>query len=274
MGDLLSGAVSLVHLGEAAKSLLALTALCSLRIYVAMLALPVTNDQALQGVLRNGVALSIGIFTAWGQPVSVVEGVNAFQLAGLMIKEGLLGLLLGFAVAVVFWVAESVGVLIDNQAGYNNVQQTNPLSGEQSTPVGNMLSQLAIASFYMLGGMLALVGLIFESYRWWPLNELLPAWPQLLERFAQMQVTAYTGMVLKIAAPLVMVLLLIDLGIGLISKTADKLEPNNLAQPIKGAVALLMLVLFVAVFFEQVRPQLALQALAQELQAWLRATPR
>jgi type III secretion protein T len=79
--------------------------------------------------------------------------------------------------------------------------------------------------------------------------------------------------VLKIAAPVVMVLVLIDLGIGLVARTADKLEPSNLAQPIKGAVALLMLVMFVAVFFEQVRPQLALQALAQELGAWLRAAP-
>jgi type III secretion protein T len=274
MGDLLSGATSMVHLGEAAKSLLMLTALCSLRIYVAMLTLPATNDQTLQGVIRNGVALTIGIFTAWGQPLSVVEGLSTFQLMGLMLKEGLLGLLLGFAVAVVFWVAESVGVLVDNQAGFNNVQQTNPLSGEQSTPVGNMLSQLAIACFYMLGGMVALVGLVFESFHWWPLTDLLPAWPQLLERFAQTQVMAYVTTALKIATPVVLVLLLIDLGIGLIAKTADKLEPSNLAQPIKGAVALLMLALLVAVFFDQVRPQLALQALSRELQQWLQAAPR
>jgi type III secretion protein T len=273
MGELLAGVESMVHLGEAGKTLLTLIALCSLRIYVAMLVLPATNDQALQGVIRNGVALTIGIFTAWGQPAAMVEGAGTLQLLAMMVKEGLLGLLLGYAVAVVFWVAESVGVLIDNQAGYNNVQQTNPLSGEQSTPVGNLLSQLAIASFYLLGGMVALVALVFESFHWWPLEALLPGWPQLLERFAQAQVSAYSASVLKIAAPVVMVLVLIDLGIGLVARTADKLEPSNLAQPIKGAVALLMLVMFVAVFFEQVRPQLALQALAQELGAWLRAAP-
>ena len=274
VGDPFAGTEALIHLGESAKSLLTLLAVCSLRGYVAMLVLPVTNDSVLQGVVRNGLALTIGIFIAAGQPLQALDGVPTLTLLALIAKEGLIGLLLGYAVSTVFWVAEGVGVLIDNQAGYNNVQQTNPLSGEQSTPVGNLLSQLAICGFYLLGGMMALVGLLFESFHWWGLDRLMPEWSQLLERFLQVQVSSYLQAVVKIASAVVMVLLLIDLGIGLIAKTADKLEPNNLAQPIKGAVALLMLVMLVAVFFEQVRPQLALHAMAHDLSAWLRPLAR
>jgi len=269
MSDPFAGPEALIHLGESAKSLLTLLAMCSLRAYVAMLVLPVTNDQVLQGVVRNGLALTIGIFIAMGQPLEVVENISTLTLLAILIKESLIGLLLGYAISTVFWIAEGVGVLIDNQAGYNNVQQSNPLSGEQSTPVGNLLSQLAISGFYMLGGSMALVGLMFESFQWWPLDQLMPGWSQMLERFLQVQVSSYLQAVVKIASAVVMVLLLIDLGIGLIAKTADKLEPNNLAQPIKGAVALLMLVMLVAVFFEQVRPQLALHAMAHDLAVWL-----
>lgn len=269
--DPLGGTEALIHLGESLKSLLTLLALCSLRGYVAMLVLPVTNDQVLQGVVRNGLALTIGIFIACGQPLQVVDGLSTFALYVLIAKEGLIGLLLGYAVSTVFWVAEGIGVLIDNQAGYNNVQQTNPLSGEQSTPVGNLLSQLAICGFYLLGGLLALVGLLFESFQWWPLDRAMPEWSNLLERFLQAQITGYLQAMIKICSAVVMVLLLIDLGIGLISKTADKLEPNNLSQPIKGAVALLMLVLLVAVFFDQVKPQLALHTMARDLGAWFQS---
>ncbi len=269
-GDPLGGTEALIHLGESLKSLLTLLALSSLRGYVAMLVLPVTNDQVLQGVVRNGLALTIGIFIAFGQPLQVVEGVSTLTLCLLIAKEGLIGLLIGYAVSTVFWVAEGIGVLIDNQAGYNNVQQTNPLSGEQSTPVGNLLSQLAICGFYLLGGMLALVGLLFESFQWWPLNRAVPDWSNLLERFLQVQMGSYLDAMIKICSAVVMVLLLIDLGIGLIAKTADKLEPNNLSQPIKGAVALVMLVLLVAVFFEQVKPQLALHTMARDLAVWFR----
>lgn len=273
-GDPMAGALALIQLGESNKGLLTLLALCSIRTYVALLVLPIASDQVLQGAVRNGVALTIGIFIAAGQPLHVVENMPMMTLLALILKEAVIGLLLGFAISTIFWIAESVGVMIDNQAGYNNVQQTNPLSGEQSTPVGNLLLQLAICGFYLLGGMLALIGLLFETYKWWPLNQLMPQWSQLLERFLQVQVMNYMQAVVTLSSAVVAVLLLVDLGIGLIAKTADKLEPNNLAQPIKGAVAMLMLVMLVAVFFEQVKPQLALQSMAQELAAWLKPTPR
>jgi type III secretion protein T len=268
MGEAIAGAVTMVQLGETAKSVMMLLILCSARIYAAMIVMPVSNDQVLRGGSRNGLALSFGVFIAWGQPISVMEGMGTLALVTTLAKECMIGLLLGYAVSIVFWTAEGVGVLIDNQAGYNNVQQNNPLSGEQSTPVGNMLSQLAISCFYMLGGLMAFAGLMFESFKWWPLDAMLPGWSQLLERFVAAQTAGLTAMVVTIASPVVMVLLLIDLGIGLIAKTADKLEPNNLGQPIKGAVAVLMLVMLVAVFFEQVRPQLALHSIVRQMEVW------
>ena len=268
-GDPLAGTEALIHFGESLKGLMTLLALSSLRVYAALMVLPVANDQVMQGVVRNGLALMLGLFIAFGQPIDMVDGITALQLVSLMAKEALVGLLLGYAAATVFWTAEGVGVLIDNQAGYNNVQQTNPLSGEQSTPVGNLLSQLAISGFYMLGGMMVLAGLLFESFQWWPLQKLMPGWQGLLERFVQAQVTGHMVTVLKLASAVVIVLLLIDLGIGLIAKTADKLEPNNLAQPIKGAVTVLMLVVLIPVCFGQLRPQLVLQAVAKDVKAWL-----
>lgn len=273
----LSGVDSLIHLGESAKSVLMLLAVCTLRVYTAMLVLPAANGQILQGLVRNGIALTIGLFITLGQPLNSIADLSAMQLAMLMAKEGLIGVMLGFAVATIFWTAEGVGVLIDVQAGYNNAQQTNPLSGEQSTPVGNLLLQLAITGFYLLGGFMAFVGLLFDSFLWWPLHDLTPVGPQLLERFVQTQVRGYTEAVVRIVFPVLMVLVLIDLSIGLIARTADKLEPSNLGQPIKGAVAVLMLSMLVLLFFDQARTRLALQPLAREVKALLapqQALPR
>ena len=175
-------------------------------------------------------------------------------------------MLIGFVVSVVFWVAEGIGMLIDNQAGYNNIQQTNPLSGMQSTPVGNLLMQMAIVGFYMLGGMLVFVGLLFDSYAWWPLTGMMPSAPALAERFFPQEIASYTQAMLKIAGPVLMTLMLIDLGMGLLSKAAEKLEPGSLAQPLKGAATMLLLVLLVGVFFHQVREQLTLRPVAQRLE--------
>lgn len=260
-----------VTLGESVKALLTLIALCSARMYALALVFPPFGDDAIKGVTRNGLVLVIGLYIAWGQPLGVVKDLTTLQLLVLVLKEGMLGLMLGFACAVVFWVAEAVGALIDNQAGFNNVQQTNPMSGQESTPLGNVMGQLAHACFWMLGGIGVLIGLVFESFHWWPLSRVAPDWSAVLLQFTQHQLAALMRMTIVLAAPVMLVLLLIDIGLGLIGKTADKLEPNSLSQPIKGAVAMLMVALLVGVFFHEARPLLGLQHLQAEIDGWLKS---
>ncbi|MEK8029357.1 type III secretion system export apparatus subunit SctT [Ideonella sp. DXS29W] len=253
--------------GEELKNMVALIALCGARIVATLLVLPATSGQKLQGMSRAALPVWMGLYIAWGQPLDVIADLNTPMLAVLILKETLIGFLIGFAAATIFWVAEGVGSMIDNLAGYNNVQQSNPNSSDQSTPVGSFLSELSIYSFYALGGMVALLGTLFESYKWWPLTATLPNTANLLEVFAREQVMTYMTTVARLAAPALLTLLLIDLGFGLLTKTAEKLEPNSLAQPVKGAVTMVLLSLIIAVFFQQVRAELSLSDLARHLQA-------
>lgn len=269
MAEALARLAGLVEFGETLKAVMMLMALCTARLYALAMIFPPLGDTAMQGVVRNGVCITIGFFMAWGQPLHIVEGLGTLQLIALILKEGVLGLVLGFAAATVFWVAEGVGALIDNQCGFNNVQQTNPMSGSESTPVGNVLGQLAIACFWMLGGITVLVTVLFQSYSWWPLDRMTPDFQGALQHFVQAHFSVLMKMMITLAAPMLLVLLLIDLGFGLIGKTAEKLEPNSLSQPIKGAVALLMLTLLVALFFQQAQPMLALRHLQQDLVKWM-----
>jgi len=257
----------LMNHAEELKNMASLVSLCSARIVAALLVLPATSGQKLQGMSRAALPVWMGLYIAWGQPLDVVRDLSTPGLAILILKESLIGFILGFAASTIFWVAEGVGSMIDNLAGYNNVQQSNPSSSDQSTPIGNLLSELSIFSFYALGGMMALLGTLFESYRLWPLAEALPRTADMLEVFTEAHVSAYMMSVARLAAPALLTLLLIDLGFGLLTKTAEKLEPNGMAQPVKGAVAMILLSLIIAVFFQQVRAELSLQDLTRELQA-------
>jgi len=268
MGELLEGPEAMIHFGESINAVLTMLALSTARLYIAFMVLPPLAAQTIQGPMRNGVCLLMGFYMAWGQPAHAFEGYSTALLLALIGKEAIIGLMLGFAFSVVFWVAEGVGAMIDNMAGFNNVQQTNPQSGEQSTPVSNVLAQLVTAGFFMLNGMLVCIGLIIQSFTWWPLHKLAPTLAGGMEDFVSFQMYSYLSTVAKIAAPIMLVLVLIDLSIGLISKTAEKLEPNNLGQPIKGAVATLMLALLVSAYFDQARPIIGLQNLESQLRAW------
>jgi type III secretion protein T len=243
--------------------------LSSARLFAAFSILPFTADSVLQGMTRNGVVLIIAAFVAFGVPAQALGQLDALTLAGLVLKESLIGLVLGFCGSSVFWVAQSVGALIDTQAGYNSVQLTNPLSGEQSTPVSDMLLQLIIAVFYTLGGLLVFVGALFDSFKIWPLLAPLPSAKDAADVFFLTQVDSLMTSVVKFAAPALLVLLLIDLGFGLMTRAADKLEPSSLSHPVKGAVTMLLLAFMVGVFVTQIRYALLPADLVMRLQSML-----
>lgn len=251
---------------EGLLALLMLLALCSVRILVVFVVLPAASDQVLSGGVRNGVVYAISLFIAAGQPADTLSKIDGMTMLIIVGKEMFIGLVIGYTASSVFWIAQSVGVIIDNMAGFNNIQTSNPLRGEQSTPISNVLIQMAIVLFYVSGGMLFLLGALFESFRWWPLTASLPSLDAMTQSFLISRVDTIASATVKLAAPVMLVLVLIDLGFGLVAKAADKLEPTSLSQPVRGAIALLMLVLLTGALVEQVKTEFTFehfQALVQ-----------
>ncbi|RQP22737.1 type III secretion system export apparatus subunit SctT [Piscinibacter terrae] len=243
----------LVHIGMSFSDMLKTVALCGLRLYVVFMVLPAMSGDAVQGLVRNGTVVMFGLFIAAGLPPDGVASLPPMMWLSIAVKEAIVGLMLGFAASTVFWVAECVGALMDTQAGYNSVQLTNPLTGQQSTPVSELLVHLVIAVFFALGGMLVLIGALFDSFRIWPLMSPLPSMKGFSDVVFLTEVDTLMTMTVKFAAPVLLVLLLIDLGFGLVTRAADKLEPHSLAQPVKGAVTMLLLALLAGVFIAEVK---------------------
>lgn len=256
-------------LGNTYQHLALMVLMCGIRLASLLIVLSTTSDQnILSGLVRNGLTIWMAMFVAWGQDPHLLDNETALSLTLIGLKEGFIGLMLGYAMSTIFWAAEGIGTYIDNIAGYNNVQQTNPSSGVQSTPIGHFISQLAVTGFYMLGGLLSVISVLLESFRWWPLQKTMPPLGNIVERFVEGQITQYLLAVAKIAAPLLVTLVLIDLGFGVLSKTAEKLEANNLAQPVKGATAMLLVSFLLALYFQQLSPELALDGVLAMLRQW------
>lgn len=255
------------QLGADFLSLLTVTSLCSLRMFVMLAIFPPTADGALQGLVRNAVVLIMSVFVAAGQPADLATTVHGAALIIIGLKEAFIGLLLGWSASLVFWVAESVGTYIDDVTGYNNVQITNPMSNAQSTPTATLMQQLATVAFWSFGGILFLLGAVYDSFRWWPLTNYAPVPARLLEGFVIAQTDTLMQMVAKLAAPFLLVLMLVDFGFGIVAKSAQKLDLMSQSQPIKGAVTVLMLALFAGLFIDQVKPLLSLADLARLLRS-------
>ena len=240
-------------------------ALYMIRFIVAMTILPVMGEQVINNLSRMGIAMMLAVFVSFGQPWDELANMSGVQIAFIAVKEAMLGVALGFAMATVFWVIEFVGALIDTAAGFNSVQMQNPLSDSQSTPVSNMLGRLAGAVFYALGGAIYFAQAMFESYKVWPLADMLPSAQGAYSVFIERQVSSLFSNTVKLAAPVLIVVLIIDIGIGMLARSAEKLEPSSLAQPIKGIVSVIMLTLFISVAFDQLRQYLVPRGIVQQI---------
>jgi type III secretion protein T len=240
--------------------------LCSERLMVLMMIFPPTSDNVIQGRVRTALALLWGSFVAYGQRGLLEQG-DATVLVGIGLKEALIGVGLGFAASTVFWAAESVGTYVDDLTGFNQLQMQNPSQGQQTSLTSTLLSQFAIAAFWCLGGMTFLLGAIYESYAWWPLAGAIPSGGTIFEAFVLMKTDSLMETVAKLATPMMLLLLLIDIGFGFTGKVSQKLDLPSLAQPVKGALTILMLALMAAVFIDQVRDQLSLTGIAAEARA-------
>jgi type III secretion protein T len=242
-------------------------ALSGVRIAVVFQILPATSGEMLPGMARNGVIYLFAVFIAAAQPAHRFDDLGSAQMLMISVKEMFLGAVLGYSASSVFWIAQCTGTLIDDLAGYNNVQMTNPLRGDQSTPISNTLLQLAVTLFYLAGGMMFLLGALFESFKWWPLVSLTPSMTDVAQSFILARTDSIMTATVKLGMPVMLALVCVDLTIGVLARAAEKLEPSSLSQPIRGAIGLLMLIFLVAVFAQQVAGSLRLDSFMREAAA-------
>ncbi|ODP34724.1 type III secretion system export apparatus subunit SctT [Pandoraea sp. ISTKB] len=266
MLDLTSFFNALQGLHSNVEGLLYMIALSSIRVLVLFLVLPPTGSQAIPGLARAGIVYLLTGFIAAGQSPADFDGLSAGMLLMLTLKESLIGLLIGYASASIFWIAQSAGVIIDDLTGFNNVQMTNPQQGDQSTPVSNLLLQLASTLFYVAGGMPVVLGVVFSSFHWWPLASTLPDFQTRAIELAITTGGGVTDTAVRLATPIMLALVLVDVGLGIVARAAGKLEPSSLSQPVRGFIGVLMLATMTLAVADQVRDALHLHGFSELMQ--------
>ncbi len=246
----------------------------TIRFAVALMILPVTADGVLNDASRMGIAAILALYVALGRPPGELAALGSAALLLVVVKELVLGVALGFAMSTVFWVIEYVGALVDNIAGFNSVQIQNPMRSDSATPVSILLLNLAGALFFALGGAMFFAQAMFESFLVWPVAELAPSAQGAYVVFVERQLNALFANTLKLAAPILIIAMLIDVGMGLLSRSAEKLEPANLSQPIKSIVAILLVLLMVGTVFEPLRQHLLPRGVVQQMLPAPAASPQ
>lgn len=235
---------------EEAKILLGTLAMTQPRILGLCMMLPLFNRSLLPGLLRYGVAAALGLVLVPALAADYASWSGGIGPTLLIVaKEAFVGMTMGFIVALPFWIFEAAGFVIDNQRGASLGSTLNPGTGNESSPMGILFNQAFMVFFMISGGWFLLTTLIVNSFQVW---SIWGWWPALSPSSAPLMLDlldTLMRMTLLYAAPAVVAMFLAEVGLALVSRFAPQLQVFFLAMPIKSALALLVLILYMKVLF-------------------------
>jgi flagellar biosynthesis protein FliR len=140
--------------------------------------------------------------------------------------------------------ALAAGDLVSAQAGLSTTTLFDPESGEELTPLGRLYGWVALVTFLALGGPLALVRALADSY------EAIPAGRFPLSRetvtHALGQVGRALQLALRAAAPPATALIMAGIAMAWLSRTAPTLPFLALALPVRVVLGTVLVLLGLA----------------------------
>jgi type III secretion protein T len=219
---------------------------CLVRPLAAFRVAPLLGASVMPPFVLNGIGMALALLYYYPASAGAPQEFSlSWALIPLVIKELIIGLVIGFFLGLLFWVAQSLGALIDNQRGASQAQGTDPLAGDQLSPFASFFFQFAAMLFFTSGAFVSFLGMLMESYALWPIFSPMPALTgSALYNLMLLQADALMRLAVLLAAPILALCFLMDFGLGLVNRFAPQLNVFVLSMPLKSAVVLAVLAVY------------------------------
>lgn len=205
------------------EAMLQLWMLGMIRPGAAFLAAPVFGAANIPVQLRLVVALAVGVPAVAASGMMLPpEGLVSFPGFLFVAGEVMIGLSIGFVLQMGLAAALIGGEAISNAMGLGFAAMVDPLSGQMSSAIGQLLSMLATALFLAADGHLVLIDIIVDSYSAMPPGGSFPSFDAIggLLQFGSLMFAAGV----TIALPVGFVLILVQIIMGVIGRSAPALN--------------------------------------------------
>ena len=171
----------------------------------------------------------------------MVESLSTGMFVFLLLKEVLLGLAMGYISGLTFNAIRTAGEFMDIQMGFAMASLFDPLGGSNVTLVGQFLNTMGLLLLLLSNAHHLLISAMVDSFELIPLGSALFGGRVVYE-----VVEIFVGMfalALRLAAPVLAVLVLATISLGLIARTVPQLNVFILGFLINNGLGMLMLAL-------------------------------
>lgn len=213
-----------------------------IRITSFMLFVPFFNNQSFENIYKMGLAflLSFLLFPTLDYSQWVIPGnVLSFLLAAS--QEMLIGILIGLTFMILLFSLQLAGVLLGFQMAFSMANAVDPSFEEDTNVMSVMMVMIGTLLFLNLRGDHYLLYALQKSF-YMVAPGAITITRNLINELSVMIIKSFE-VGFKLAAPAIILLLAIDVTLGLIGRTASKMQIFFVGLPLKIAIGLWSLTL-------------------------------
>ncbi len=227
---------------------LPLIALCTMRAFGITLILPIFSGSAIPSLAQSSIALIMSIpliITHLHQDIASLP--LDLTLLLFFLKEIVIGLLIGFIVAVPFWAVNFAGFTIDTTRGSSIASVLDPMSKMENSIFGSLFTYILTAIFFFSGAFHTMLSALYDTFTIIPIRQGIEFTNGIELLISQWNMMIELG--LRFTLPTLVCMLMLDISLGLINRTTQQLNVFILSMPIKSIFILLVMLMSLSVSF-------------------------
>jgi len=198
---------------------------------------PIIGRNNLPAVFKIGFSFFLAVIFVNVNEIPTVSMSSNITLYGLyIIKELIVGLVIGYATYVIMSAIYLAGQMIDMQVGFGSVNVLDATSNIQVPLTSNFYYMYIILIFLTLNGHFFIIEALFRSFEIIPIDMLGFNTNFVPEVIDIMQEMFEIG--LRIAAPIIATIFVADVVLGILSRTIPQMNVFQLGMPLKVMIGL------------------------------------
>ncbi len=211
------------------------------RISTFFLLLPIFGWASVPVKIKVAVTVMMTVFFATITAVPAhLEPLSAMKVIILMSNEAVYGLSLGLVLTTMFSAVKISGRIVERQMGLNLAQIIDPLTSEQSKPLGSLLEMIFTIIFLAANGHHFFLLIISKSYQTFPIGTI-PTIPILTAGITKAGSTMFIAS-LRLAAPIMAAFLLMSVILAVLARIVPEMNILFISLPIRVGLGLLMII--------------------------------
>lgn len=221
------------------------------RVAAFFVTLPLFSYRTVPLPFKIGFSFFLAFIMFYTMDVSAVIIDEMFLF--LLVKEALVGLLIGLIAFIILSAVQVAGGFIDFQMGFAIANVMDPQTGAQSPLTGQYLYIFALLFLLSVNGHHLLIDGIVNSYHFIPIDTFIPLQDRsiadfVIETFNYMFLIAF-----QMAIPIVGCLFLVDVALGIIARTVPQLNVFVVGLPLKILVSFIVILFFLSLYIALAR---------------------